>query len=74
MWHSVDIVDSKWASYWTLGVKTVPAARLWDLRVGMMECLRVCVFARRCVLIGRKEWVRMCERAPRNTHYGCVDR
>lgn len=39
---------------------------------GVFAC--VCVFARRCVLIGRKEWVRMCERAPRNTHYGCVER
>ncbi len=56
MWHSVDIVDSERASYWTPGEDTVPAAETWDLYGGRHDgepsfvpsvhlylCVRVCV-------------------------------
>lgn len=76
MWDSVDIVDSERASYWTLGVDTVPAAETRDLYSGRHDgepsFVRVGICICVCVCDERGE---ACERELRGilTHYGWVE-
>lgn len=44
-WRSVDIVDSNWSSYWTLGVDAVPATetRVASMMESCVPCSSMCV-------------------------------